>query len=201
MGLHAAHAQTAPLNDTGQTKCYARSTDATDCASANAAFPGQDARFGRDAAQVNGQLKPAKSGGGNAGFDFTALEANGTVTTTLGGHECVRDNVTRLIWSTESILAVNWEEAGARVATYKRCGHGDWRLPTRRELLSIVDYARSMPAIDSNYFPNTRSGPYWTSEMYANFQIYAWMVDFTSGESSSYYTPATNQVRLVRSGQ
>ncbi len=30
-----------------------------------------------------------------------------------------------------------------------------WRLPTRRELFSIVDYGAYDPPIDLNYFPNT----------------------------------------------
>lgn len=55
--MNAERAQSRPLNDTGQTSCYqADSTLASNCASADAAMPGQDARFGRDAAQAAGQL-------------------------------------------------------------------------------------------------------------------------------------------------
>ena len=36
-------------------------------------------------------------------------------------------------------------------------GHSDWRLPTKEELQSIVDYGSTNPAIDTEYFPNTVS--------------------------------------------
>lgn len=44
----------------------------------------------------------------------------------------------------------------ARVNAAGWCGHNDWRLPTREELRSIVDYSRYNPAIDKTYFPNTQ---------------------------------------------
>ena len=66
-----AAAQTAPLNDTGQTLCYDGSALVA-CTAGNtgnaATHPGQDGRFGRDAAQAAGALPP-KTGGGAAGFD------------------------------------------------------------------------------------------------------------------------------------
>ena len=49
-----------------------------------AAYPRQDARFGRDAAQAAGQLLPAKTGGGAAGFDFTPHDADGFVINLTG---------------------------------------------------------------------------------------------------------------------
>ncbi len=48
------------------------------------------------------------------------------------------------------------------------CGINQWRLPTRSELLSIVNYGASHPAVDRNYFPYPiiarRSPPlnYWS---------------------------------------
>ena len=99
-----ASAQTAPLNDTGQTLCYDGTSTLVACTAANtgnaAPYPGQDGRFGRDAAQAAGAL-PAKTGGGAAGFDFTALNASGNPnsgTGAPGGHDCVKDNVTGLTW-------------------------------------------------------------------------------------------------------
>jgi len=89
-------AQTAPLNDTGQDLCYDGGALVACTADSTAPYPGQDGRFGRDAARAAGVL-PAKTGGGAAGFDFTALNASGNPTTP-GGHACVKDNVTGLTW-------------------------------------------------------------------------------------------------------
>ena len=196
-----AQAQTAPLNDTGVTQCISGGalvacTDAT--TGDTAAEPRQDARFGRDAAAGKSQL--SKTGGGAAGFDFTALNASGNPTAP-GGHVCVRDNVTGLIWSTETISNVTLSAATTAAATYNRCGYNsNWRVPTRRELLSIVHYGTDSPAVDTNYFPNTISSWYWTSEVYAPIPAYVRLVGFHNGYSGGDYPTASYYVRLVRSG-
>ncbi len=200
-----ALAQTAPLNDTGQTQCYDAANTAGACSAATTgntgARPGQDGRFGRDAAQAAGAL-PAKTGGGVAGFDFTALDASGA-TTTPGTHQCVKDNVTGLVWSTETLTPMTWAAAGTAGASYTRCGTTTgWRLPTRRELLSIVHYgASTVPSIDSTYFPATQSNGYWTSGTYVPNPAYAWIVNFNSGNTYANIVSNTLYVRLVRSGQ
>ena len=40
-----------------------------------------------------------------------------------------------------------WEQAKAYCPTLTLAGHSDWRLPTRIELVSLVDFGRSAPAI------------------------------------------------------
>jgi hypothetical protein len=78
------------------------------------------------------------------------------------------------------------------------CGAKDWRLPTRRELLSIVDNGQSDPAIDVNYFPNSASAHFWSSTPYADQESSAWNVFFRYGE---VYPSGKNQsyhIRLVR---
>ena len=97
----------AGFNDTGINFCGDASTNsAASCAaiaSDTGTFPRQDARFGRDAASVAGQL--AKTGDGDAGFDFTALDAAGLPTAPSSGaspHPCVKDNVTGLLWEVKT---------------------------------------------------------------------------------------------------
>ncbi|AUJ71234.1 Lcl domain-containing protein [Pseudoalteromonas sp. NC201] len=89
-----------------------------------------------------------------------------------------------------------------RVNTQGLCGVSDWRLPNREELRSIIDYSTTHPAIDTNYFPQTLSGWYWSSSPYANGNSYAWSVYFyygNGGNYSKYYYKL--HVRLVRAGQ
>lgn len=85
------------------------------------------------------------------------------------------------------------------------CGfHTGWRLPTRRELLSIVHHEpinqRIGPAIDTNYFPNTKNTGYWSSDNYAPSSAEAWYVEFNTG--FSYHKPKGLglSVLLVRNG-
>ncbi len=222
-----AAAQTAPLNDTGQTQCF-DGTDMVACSAANtgdgATHPRQDGRFGRDAQAAAGLL--TKVGGGAAGFDFTricwngaaegsanctgALVANTSGTATASpttDWACTRDNVTGLVWSLQSQTAT-WHDAISPAYSdpghnsVQRCGYTDWRLPTRRELLSIVHYGQSSgPTIDLDYFPGTVGAWYWSSESYSRPSALAWAVHFGDGSTVIDYRGLTNQVRLVRSGQ
>ncbi|WP_423457973.1 DUF1566 domain-containing protein [Ottowia sp. VDI28] len=201
-----ARAQTAPLNDTGQTKCYGvQNSFPTPVPCDSPGFPGQDLRYGRDAAQAAGQL--TKVGGGAAGFDFTALDTSGTPQASPGnGHACVRDNVTGLIWSTQSVLNT-WADAPP-AAGYSRCGYTntgasaqDWRVPTRRELLSIVHRGvhNPSPTVDTDYFPGTEtSRPYWAAETYPTDTTHARVVFFSDGTAVIDNKGASRFVRLVR---
>ena len=56
-----------------------------------------------------------------------------------------------------------WQQAFAWAADSTDHGHSDWRLPNIKELGSIVDFGSAKPAINQSIFPNTASGPYWTS--------------------------------------
>ena len=196
------------------------------CTSANtgdgATYPRQDGRFGRDRAGM------AKVGGA-AGFDFTKLcwngdaEGSGTCTGTLVANTsasasgtpgtdwaCTKDNHTNLIWSLQSVSNISWNDAtstagGSPIATHNgasRCGFATgWRVPTRRELLSIVHHGAYLPAIDGAYFPATVNDWYWTNDFYAPGPAYARVVSFSNG--GTYAGSKTNayHVRLVRSGQ
>jgi hypothetical protein len=89
----------------------------------------------------------------------------------------VRDNVTGLIWEVKTDDAgprdkdnkYTWDEANAYCDALELGGHSDWRLPSREELRSIVDYSIFYfdPAINVSYFPNTVSSGYWSSTTHA----------------------------------
>jgi len=79
------------------------------------------------------------------------------------------------------------------------CGATDWRLPTRRELLSIVHNGTSTaPMIDTTYFPNTQSWLYWSSELYTPDPSGAWAVKLHEGSTFANYLHANIHIRLVR---
>ena len=83
------------------------------------------------------------------------------------------------------------------------CGAADWRLPTAKELESLVDYgvAYPGPTIDATWFPNTVGKAFWSSSPYVGYASDAWFVYFDGGYVNSGYRSYALPVRLVRAGQ
>ena len=77
------------------------------------------------------------------------------------------------------------------------CGIGEWRIPTKRELLSIVDNGHFKPSIDRRFFPNTLSSHYWSASPNAEDENLAWQVYFLYGEASPHNKNESQHIRLV----
>ena len=80
------------------------------------------------------------------------------------------------------------------------CTYSDWRLPTRDELKSIVDYyGDSDILIDLLLFPNTQMDTYWTSMSAKDNPSLAYEIPFFFGGSVVRDKTIDTFVRLVRS--
>ncbi len=123
-------------------------------------------------------------------LDHWVTNGDGTVTDTSLG----------LMWQQATQDGKVWQQALSDCESLSLADYTDWRLPTIKELRSIVDYARYSPAINTAYFPNTASR-YWSSTTSADSTVCAWRVNFSYGtpywnrKSDNYY------VRAVRGGQ
>jgi hypothetical protein len=151
-----------PIVDTGQVRCYSEAGEIL-YPEAGKAFSGQDAQF--------------------TGIPFSFTDnGDGTVT----------DQNTGLMWQkVPSSRGFSWKDALAYAENCTHAGHDDWRLPTVKELQSIVDYSGVFPAVDSRFkctAITNESGQvdfpyYWTSTS-AQFSshrpgyYYAWYVAF-----------------------
>jgi hypothetical protein len=169
------------LPDTGQTKCYTLTFPYTETACTGT---GQDGEY---------SINPMSH----------TYNDDGTVT----------DNNTGLMWQRmDNNQIYNWFKAsGTYHATENPSyqdvcgsstlgGHSDWRLPTKKELVSIVDFSVPYPGptINETYFPNTDNEDYWTSTPLADDPESIWSVYFSNG--SAHYSGKNNQyyVRCVR---
>ncbi len=179
----------AEIPDTGQTKCY------------------------NDKAEI---LCPKK------GQDYYGQDGNYTIKppsyTLLNGGAMVKDNVTGLIWENKTTdgsihdtsKEYNWNDAQSvfikQLNSSRFGGYNDWRLPTIRELYSIVDYSRHEPSIDTRYFPNTQSYFYWASSKkdFSGDTVvlsFSRCLGFGAGDSNEYGGSGNLHVRAVRGGQ
>ncbi|HEY4394203.1 MAG TPA: DUF1566 domain-containing protein [Polyangia bacterium] len=126
------------------------------------------------------------------------------------GNGAVRDNVTCLDWekapgTTQGYWQDNSDHC-ASLASSSYAGFSDWRLPTRVEMASIVDFARTGDAIDTTAFPKEPSGYYRTgSDWYEtisgqNSSGFSWIYGMSSGFTSNAYAKTTSMayVRCVR---
>jgi hypothetical protein len=153
------------LPKTGQTLCY-------DAAGAVIACAGT----GQDGALLKGIAWPVPRFIDNA---------DGTVT----------DNLTGLIWlKNGSCFATQWSSAlsSANTLASGACGltdgstAGQWRLPNRKELQSLLDRSTSSPALPTGHpFTSAQTGGHWTASTNSTITSDAWVVELFDG---SMYT-------------
>ncbi|MFF3501066.1 DUF1566 domain-containing protein [Streptomyces sp. NPDC003247] len=122
---------------------------------------------------------------------------------TVLGDEAVRDDVTCLTWQRSvAPRAYTFEDARSYCENLGLDG-GGWHLPTRIELMSLVDTTRSGPAIDTSAFPGTPAQYFWTSTPWAveKTPLRAWIINFYEGLTSNAADQSgAYQVRCVRGG-
>ena len=100
-----------------------------------------------------------------------------------------------------TLTSCNTQAYTAAVNGTALCGFTDWRLPSIRELQTLVHYGAQNPAIDPTYFPNTLASNFWSASSYGPNPASAWVVFFDDGRVVTSGKPVDRRVRLVRGGQ
>jgi hypothetical protein len=82
----------------------------------------------------------------------------------LNGDGTVTENVARLMWVQKSRSGLlDWEEALQYCEDMQYAGHNDWKLPSNKEMTTIVDLTKQKPALDVEVFPDTEyKAFYWS---------------------------------------
>lgn len=138
--------------DTDQSRCFDEAGEEINCLDS-----GQDGALG-----ANGPAAADR-------FEVTAHTA--------------RDRWTGLVWLKNANLPefpLTWSEAFDFVRemnTSRPAGRSDWRLPTRRELFSIISHQCINPALPQKHpFENVFDGYYWTRTQCARLPDQAWYI-------------------------
>ncbi|MEO7330703.1 MAG: DUF1566 domain-containing protein [Minicystis sp.] len=117
---------------------------------------------------------------------------------TLPGDGTVLDTKTGLAWQQAvSGPSYTWADAGGYCQNLVLAGSG-WRLPSMKELQTIVDESKLNPAIDGSAFPSTPVDFFWTSSPLAGTPSLTWYVNFDIGYTSFEVVSNAFRVRCVR---
>jgi hypothetical protein len=125
-------------------------------------------------------------------FFFSALMAETTI---------VKDSRTGLMWEdTPHAKETKITQPRAKVycSELQLGNFKDWRLPSIKELLSIVDYSRISPATLKEFSYVEKESFYWTNTVVADESDAFWGVNFKRGASSKASEYYDRYARCVR---
>jgi len=113
--------------------------------------------------------------------------------------DTITDTATGLEWTkADAPSRLSWQAGQDWCAGLRIGGHEDWRMPTIRELLTLVDYERCKPAADPAL--GLQSYDYWSSSTYQGSPGNAWVVYFFGGDTNADFKTLNGYVRGVRAG-
>ncbi len=160
---------------------------------------------------ASGALISCTDTGQDGEYQKGVTPPTGTDRFTDNGDGTVTDNLTGLVWlkNADCFGKKIWTTAlsDANTLNSGECDltdgslEGDWRLPNVRELHSLIDYGRWMPALPNPHpFLNVQLSYYWSSTYYQSDKEYAWTVYLRLGNVSYMIKTETHYVWPVRGG-
>lgn len=122
----------------------------------------------------------------------------------------VADNLTGLEWvlAPHSLIGngsvLNWNTSIDFCKNLTYATHMDWRLPTRRELASLLDYGEQSPALSAGHpFSGIQNNLYWSSTAESASSpagYYMWSVHLGLGSVDRFHKSLNYYVWPVRNG-
>lgn len=126
----------------------------------------------------------------------------------------VLDKQTKLMWTRDANIArkeMGWDDAFEFIKSLNwrnYAGYSDWRLPTKEELETLVNYAKSQgykmnisKFLNNIGFKNVEDYGYWSSTTHADLMGSAWRVNMDIGGVGDRSKASHYSVLPVRAGQ
>jgi hypothetical protein len=137
-----------------------------------------------------------------ASLDFRCVRAPRPIAPscryTYPGPDIVLDTRTNLTWQRPASSLLTHPDALTYCAGLNLTGAG-WRLPTVKELMTIVDYTAGSPIVDATAFPSTPTdNQYWSSTANSAPSGQFWTIWFNLGSTDHAAPTETRYVRCVR---
>jgi hypothetical protein len=116
-----------------------------------------------------------------------------------GDNDTITDEVSGLVWARADEASVTWLEALSACEASTVGGHSDWRLPSYKELATLVDHSRSAAPLAAPTLA-LADDTYWSSTPHARSSG-IWVFFFHTGEPDTGDARFPAAVRCVRGGQ
>jgi len=113
----------------------------------------------------------------------------------------IQDTSTSLVWQDNldaKELAINYYEAQDYCSNLVVGTQKNFRIPSLKELHTLVDYTRYKPAMVEG-FTSISNEVYWTSTPYVNDEDKIWAINFKDGRSDIIGKSYDRRVRCVKS--
>lgn len=91
----------------------------------------------------------------------------------------------------------SWAAAKRYCAKLKLANIANWRLPSRLELLSLLNFDQPDHAYDSNLFDAEPTDAFWSGTVYDNMPSHVWIAQFGEGDMYCLMRVAQAHVRCV----
>jgi hypothetical protein len=111
------------------------------------------------------------------------------------------DSKTELMWQDNTVSKYtkeDWQGAVKLCQELHLAGYDDWRLPTVKEIETIITISQDTPPVENGFKNIGGSGYYWTSSEHESSEAFAWMMNFKRGYEYSNYKTYERHVRCVR---